>query len=398
MKYNLAFVLSKNTLIKTLLPTLFIIFTLNLSSTDTESLFDTAYFLPGYISFLSINITYLVILFFSVFGVFFLLRKKTIPFIPIAVFSSAYGVLFLHSLVYGNDVARYAVLFAMPLFFISGLYYFLRKVSADEAVSLFPHVLWGFLLISCYFSLMNFSIHPRISGYIQNPNAFGMTVFGSMVLYHVSVRKLGFLGFVYFLSSFLLVVLTGSRLSLGVTFIALPFLIFGHITLSKSFYLLLGVGVAIAIFYFLPGNIDMHRAFDFSSSITDSGRSIYWLRAWELFKANMLTGVGADVSSTVGTGNVHNSYLRVMVMTGLLFSLLFFFFFFFGIFLVVMDKRIGLGVKAFFLSIPLLFFAEDYVVSIVSTYSFFMSIFLLYAWKRKDDLACVIKKQTQWVV
>lgn len=283
----------------------------------------------------------------------------------------AYMVLVFWSLVTSSDQLRYISIFAFIFLCPVGILYLMEKVDFKSLSKYLFTILVSLLLLSLFFSILNFPTHPRISGVYNNPNLFGMWLFSilSLLLYiEKSINNIFILLTVALIV--VLVILTGSRLSFVTTCLLLLPFIFKH----RVFSLL--VLLVFTLYFFIGDNSFSLRVTEVGSAVSDSGRIDIWNRAFQCIDSEPLLGHGMfGHINCVNIGNIHNSYLRIVVMLG--FPLAFIFFtLFLGFIVKVTMMQVNLYIKFYFLGLPLLFFAEDYIVGIASPF-FPILIFML---------------------
>jgi O-antigen ligase len=275
------------------------------------------------------------------------------------------------------------------LFFFSvtfspiGLMFLLQKTHVKNVANFSIFAFFILIFVSIVYSYLNISTHPRVAGIHNNPNLMGMWLVSVLVIvlyFQKNVKRLAAVLLV--VSIFILVLLTGSRLSFGMLFLVLIPLAFK----LKALPLFILSLVFIVLIFFMGTTELSFRAVDFDSAISDSGRVFIWLRALECIFSEPLFGHGMlGAQNCVDTGNVHNSYLRVAVMLGLPLAIIFFVFFF--TFLVyVLFSGVNVYIKSYFLGLPLAFFAEDYIAGIGSPFfPFFIFILALFLFDHKKE-------------
>lgn len=309
---------------------------------------------------------FLILAFFATVG--FLQRSKGVPFYYYFLYVFYFLFLFISVLTF-SDYFRYFILMVSILFVPRGLSLLLSAVEPKKLSSGVLSTICFFVFLSLFYSYMNLGTHPRISGIYNNPNLFGMwlCVATALLLYFNSFMRRSIL-ILLLATIFLMLVFTGSRLTIVVFFIILLPFFYNNIrpVYLFSLILLLTFFLIAVPFDFLPAL--EFRSFQLANAISDSGRSVIWSKALMCIADQPLVGHGMEgAENCVGIGNVHNSYLRVFVMMGVplgVFSFVMFFSFLF----FVLFSNLNPYVKSFFLSIPILFFGEDYIVGLASPF------------------------------
>lgn len=77
------------------------------------------------------------------------------------------------------------------------------------------------------------------------------------------------------------------------------------------------IGIVIITIQYLPDSISM-RLFDFRSYTDTSSRTEIYNASWNLAQENLWFGNGFDALSSLNIGHTHNTYLEVLVYTGII--------------------------------------------------------------------------------
>lgn len=355
---------------------LFLLYTINLSGGESGELYKIIYTIPTPIVTMSQIITYCFILLFVTIGLIDFFSSSNREIDKAAFFLGlAYFILLWHSLVFGDDQLRYLVLSLIPVFYVYGLIGYLKNIDINDCYDRLQSALWLFLVISIFFSIVNFKTGSRISGYFANPNAFSMAVFGSIIIFSLIDKSKNFRYNLFVSLGSILIYLSGSRVGM------LSLIVFGLFYIKHNIInprtIILFILIFCGIFFFNDSGDSFERYLNFQNSASESGRSDVWDKVYNYIYLNELVGTGPNVRDNIGTGNIHNSFLRVYVMTGIPYSILFFLFFLIGLIYIWINSY-KWEIHVYLLSIPIFFFAEDYIVSIISPFSFYLVFVLFY--------------------
>ena len=320
---------------------------------------------------------YFYFLFITLFLFLGFLRVIKNPLLlkPMLLLIFSYFILMVWSFFTYSDQLRYFSIFLMVLLCPVGILYMIERVDFVHLARSYVLLLLLLLFLSAIYSYLNFSMNFRISGIYNNSNLMGMWLVSSLAVtlyFEQYIKKQ--LVFLILAVIVFLVLLTGSRLAFGVLcFLLVPYVL-------KHSFLSIFVFVFTAVFM-LFSVVDLgFRAVEIGSAISDSGRGHIWSMAIQCIYSEPLLGNGMlGAQNCVNTVNVHNSYLRIALMLGIPLASLFFIFFF-SFIAKVLIGRVNLFIKFYFLGLPLLFFAEDYVVGLASPffpfYIFMLALFL----------------------
>ncbi|WP_180032144.1 O-antigen ligase family protein [Acinetobacter sp. YH12245] len=366
-----------------ILPLIFIISAsfLGTSAVDADHLVAKSYNLPFLVSQTSIVLYYILMGFFLLTGFIFFLKNIKINY-SFFYLICAYLILFFWSIVDANDQIRYFLIMMSVIFCPMSLYYFFNKIN----FSLFSKylILFSFfiIIISTIFSYLNYGNNPRISGIHNNPNLMGMWLVSllTIILYFQEYIK-KYIILIIITCTSILVLLTGSRLAFCVLLLILiPFFVKNKIVTFIFF-------IVSLIYFLFGGDFINFRSVEVGSAVSDSGRIDIWEKAFICIQNEPFVGNGMlGAQNCVHSGNVHNSYLRVLVMLGIPLTLLFFIMYFYFIFKAAISSA-NIYIKFYLIGLPILFFAEDYIVGFASPFfPFFIFIISLYLYDLKKSI------------
>lgn len=349
-------------------PLLFILFSslLGTASSNVNYILIKPYTVPSFISNVSYYCYITMIVLLSAYGLIRLYNSSRIP-VAIVLMAIPYTILLIWSIVTMSDIFRYLVLLVSILLCPIGIAGIISYTNTRLLANLLSLLLLALLLISGVYSLLNFPTSPRVSGHLNNPNLMGIWIVSTLIVILVFKNQIKPMVFwLYIILSIILVILTGSRLGFILTVIAtLPLIK----TYRKKIFLLLLF--TTPFLFFLDQEINF-RVFEVSDAVSDSGRSVFWQRAINCIQQQPLLGYGMEGQiSCVGTGNVHNSYLRIAVMIGIPLAIVFYSLYYISIFrFYKTSKNYYIGV--YFLILPFSLFGEDYIAGFASPFFAFM--------------------------
>ena len=172
----------------------------------------------------------------------------------------------------------------------------------------------------------------RISGLMNDPNYFGVILsIGIVLLLFPLVKRTVKLNFLLFATIFLLIIMTGSRSAMLVSFINIIFFIVINEKYSIFKRAFIAFIMAVSIFLAISSNIipsQISDLFDSDKYSVQSQRTSLVTRMYLLnkgidkFMENPVLGIGLmkmqeDTSGVYG-GNSHNSIVEIMVNNGLI--------------------------------------------------------------------------------
>lgn len=298
------------------------------------------------------------------------------------LYSVFYLPLLLYSIVSNEDQIRYIALLLLS-FFISSYYSFFFN---DRLLKKMFYCVVIFVLLSFYVSGMSVFYGLRFQGMLGNSNMYGISAcfwFCVMLLYE---RKYG-TSYLLLLIKLLLiysVVISGSRSGLVVLIIVfLSSINKNNVLVYTSFILILSI-----LFLFISNSQSYSFIFerfqDISNSASDSGRLEIWQRAFSYIRFNY-QGFGMNSPSIMlGTGNVHNCYVRFVFTIGLplsIITMIIYSLLLFSIIFYFHDYEIRICF-AFLIGLLLANFGEDFFVGIGSGIFIYHSIIIGYICKR----------------
>lgn len=341
--------------------------------------YDAAIGLPAKVNSIAQLGYYLILFYLIAVGMMIIKTSGKLKsyFIPIYI---AYALLLVWAIVSFEDILRYLFQFLCVAFVPLAICNILKNIDLKAFVKIFTVTIYVLILINGVFSLINYPLYPRIFGIYSNPNLMGMILFSQLCLFlYFSNYTNAFNKVVIPLMLCFLIVMTGSRLSTFVTLLPLA-IFFLRNKIRYALPLIVILTAATFYYYFFissntPLNLDF-RAFKFSGSVDDSGRSVIWERAYSCIRQSPLVGHGMNgAEECVLSGNVHNSYLRVLVMLGIPLAIIFYsmVFIFIGLSLI---KSIDLYIKTYLVSLLFLYFAEDYIAGVGTPFFAFFLIML----------------------
>lgn len=327
---------------------------------------------------------FLLVLILILIGVFKFSKAWKIK-TPIPILLLAYLILLIWSLVTNSDQVRYFTIFISVAFVPIGLLYVINRINYRAFALCTIVTLVFLLLLSIVFSILNFPMFSRVSGIHSNPNLMGMwlaSILTVILYFNNNINRN--LTFLIVASVVVLVILTGSRLALGVMLlIIIPYIASYKVSSLFVFSMLVILFYIFLQFFVSQIGFDL-RAFEVGSAISDSGRAIIWERAIDCVYSEPLIGHGMfGAENCVNIGNVHNSYLRISVMLGIPLTIIFFSLFFYSLIKIFMMSS-NPFIKSYFLGLPLAFFSEDYIVGFASPFfPFFIFILTLFLFDLK---------------
>lgn len=338
--------------------------------------------LPQGIASMSQMLTMIIVMFIWIYGAFSILFANRSLYVPLFFFALFFGLLLVHTLVSGDKFAAHLALFLISLLFVPGICFLLRNYSIFETLIYIAFTMWLYLIISIGFSFFDLASGSRATGLLANPNTFGFSLVGCVSLLSVTERKLTRGLFCFWGVALCLAVLTGSRLALGGYLLVTPFALRIKMKNERDIALfVVGATVLCILVFWNIDNLLNWRAFHFGTSVTDSGRWAIWNRAIEAISSSYLTGIGSNVTEVIGRDNVHNSYLRLFLMAGIPVGSVCLVIFALGIMYIVKSKHVDTALRGFFLAVPILIVAEDYIFAVVGVFAFFFWVLLALSWK-----------------
>ncbi|QQV03379.1 MULTISPECIES: O-antigen ligase family protein [Chryseobacterium] len=354
----------KNKIIGFLILVLFLIAPFIQSDTSDESQPDILLSIPPFISVVAFYFRWFIFLFLALY---FLLYTKVLK-----KFITKYNILFflfylfpfLYSLVTLTDLPRYFSLllfgFFLPIVITSEIKDnkgYLKFVNLQKIV-------FVFISLSIIVSYKTVFSGLRFQGILGNANMYGISAVFWMSL--IQLCKKTKFNLILTVIIFITIVLSGSRGSLlaGVVVIFLS-----YSTYIKK--LLIGSILILSMFTIISNfvNLDfiLNRFDNISESAKESGRQEIWEKAFLYIKMNPLgNGMNAPLE-LVGSGNVHNCYVRFLLTMGYPFTIIILLFFALIIFFAWKDKKVPRPLVGFLIGYVLANFGEDFYVGIGSS-------------------------------
>ncbi len=240
--------------------------------------------------------------------------------------SLGYLILLIFSLGYGEDVVRYSMLFLLALTFTNSKTY-LEIGGLEKYLRCNQYAGILFFIVSAIFDGLYASPGVRLSGYTSNPNIFGALLLYflciNLTLYDLDGVKNKILDVAISIAFGLYILLSGSRSAIaGCLLVAI------YYTVRKNF--IIGFIVILLIMssfgFVLVNDTDnfnvlINRIESISESFEVSGRSDIIEVAFKYISQNWYLGNGMISQELyLGTGNVHNSYVRIIFMVGVAFG------------------------------------------------------------------------------
>jgi hypothetical protein len=295
--------------------------------------------------------------------------KETAPII------FAYCFLFIASISYQSDMARYFLIVIVMLTFPIVINFLLNNYSgylkAIKDVSLL------YVFFSFVFVIVNFFPGLRITGMLGNPNIFSATLLfhlAFLIAYSHGVERIRNLNLIVTVL-IIFIFLSGSRSALLCAFfISAPMMYKRKIYFSLIFLACVIFSPLYLDFNFL---IDRFSLSAYENIAAESGRSLIWKNALFYINRDIMFGWGMNAPmDLLDTGNIHNSYYRVILMVGAPLAVLFCFFLVLFIINTFRDVNKFSELKVFILSFFLLSIGEDFLVGIGSAmfYYFLLAI------------------------
>lgn len=318
----------------------------------------------------------------SIFIMVSLSRKKGVILTRInRFFLLSYIVVFIMSLVQFEDISRYFLLvvifYAIP-FIVYEVYESGKFEYLNSSIGFCSRF---YILASFIICIINYNPALRFNGLVGNPNIFSATIFSCLVIHlfseYIKGKKKNSTIDIITIFSLIMIIFSGSRSAM----LAIIFLLLLQVKSIKSGFLIILVSsvVIFCIEQYSSGFVTQRF-----NSIGDgyiaaseaSGRSEIWLKAIHLIEKEPLTGAGmSGALEAIGSNNIHNSYLRVLVTTGVPLGGLAILFFLLGTTNIVFSN-VPNEIKAYFLMVLVFFSGEDFIVGIGSAFIFYLVLIL----------------------
>lgn len=281
-----------------------------------------------------------------------------------------YTVPLLYSLVSNTDTTRYISLF---IFIFTIPFYIetkLNEVNIEKALGLISRCIILLFIISFIAGGINILNGYRFHGTMNNPNIYAlMACFWIAVLLinneYIPLKKINS---IFAILIFITIFFSGSRN--GIVSGILVFLFSMTKSLKTTIYFFVILTILFIVGSFIP-QLDYFydRIFHLSSAAEDSGRSLFWNKALEYIKLNPL-GYGMNAPlELIGTGNIHNCYIRFLLTIGIFFTTLMvisLIFFILSLF-TKRSKNVPKSLIGFAIAYGLANYGEDFFVGIGSS-------------------------------
>jgi hypothetical protein len=294
---------------------------------------------------------------------------------PSILLSLFYVIPLFYAVASGQEFPRYFGLCVLSLIIPTVLSTYVKTYGFMEVL----HKIWmatlGVYIISLIFLLINYTPGQRVSGIFGNPNMFGgfLIFFSSisLLVYESRLKKKSLVQLLFF-SIVVIAFCTGSRTALfGV-------LLFSFFFIKSKKAIMMTLISCVCIYVFLSTFELMHltdRFIDVGDIASKSGRQVIWLKALVLIESNWALGAGLLSQMTeIGTGNLHNGYLRMILMIGIPLSIICFIIW--GVLLVqslMLEKKTN-GPKIFLIAFSAMNIGEDFFFGLGSSMFLFLLI------------------------
>lgn len=284
----------------------------------------------------------------------------------LCAFFAFYFFQFLYSLFTFSDTARYSVLLAeaisLPLIFA-----YIFKVNGLN-LSLLRKIIYFFIVFSIAFNIKVFFRGFRFFGFLNNPNLYGLCALFWLSILLIDMQKKSRLNNIFIFVLIATIISTGSRNALIGLLIIFMFSYVKDVKRLIIFCVLLLLSF-LAFISFLAYYSDLGRLLDIQNAASDSGRFIYWQKAIALIERNPFWGYGMDApEKLVDTANMHNCYLRYILMIGSIFFLFSMSFYLYFLYRVFKNRRfIPESLVGFLFAFTLMNVGEDFFIGAGST-------------------------------
>ena len=269
-----------------------------------------------------------------------------------------------------SDIIRYLGLsiisFSLPV--VLGYFLIRSKINILQTIR---YIIYLQIILNLIVGMNSLFMGYRFQGVINNPNLFGLIALFWLTILMLptdSSKKHTVLNYLFVFFNIITIIASGSRASfVGLIIISFAFLSTNKINRNLIIIILFFTGFIITTYF-----IDIpfiYRLEKIGLEDVDSGRRIYWDTAVFYIKNNLWFGYGMDAPmKLVDTGNIHNCYLRYLLMIGLFFTIIsFLFYFLFIIQIWRTRKNVPSVLIGFILAFTVMNFAEDYYVGIGSS-------------------------------
>lgn len=351
-------------------------------SFQNEELADRLYarMLPSIVTDLADLIRWISFTFLAIFAII-KLQSRTVLFsitLPVWFLGGFYFIQLLYALIDGTDILRFSLLTVLSIFIPPSISYML--VKRPKNLQYFVYLILFFIVLSVLLNGHLIFSGIRFFGFMNNPNAYGISTVFWMVIILIAERN-RVISRKVFLFVFILILITmlfsGSRNGMiGILFVVL----LNYFTMAKRFasILLLSGLAVLLIAYLVDLSFVIERFLNIYDSFQDSGRTDIWQRAYYAIEQNIWWGNGMDANDRIAnTGNMHNCYIRFVLNMGLLFTISAMLFYLGSIMSTLKyRKSIPLVLVAYLMSYAFMNIGEDLFVGIGSSaYIYILFIF-----------------------
>lgn len=282
-------------------------------------------------------------------------------------FSLFYFVQLLYAIVDGFEVDRFFLLTITSFLFPFYLSLCFVKYK-NSLLRIFNLLIFGFIILGLVLNGHLVLAGQRFLGFSNNSNLFGFTAIFWLLIVLVNLSSSNSdkkLSWINFLLLSIVILLSGSRNAM-IGYVVLNLFYFRNFI--KQF--LVAITLGAIVFMILNNYIDLSfvttRLLNVENSISDSGRTIFWNKAFFHINHNLFGGNGMDANiRLIDTGNMHNVYIRFLLNMGLMFTLLSLFQLFLSIFNIFKKRNVlSYLLLGFMFSYLLINFGEDFMVGI----------------------------------
>lgn len=312
----------------------------------------------------------------AVFGAYTIFNYKTFKNFTVNnfLFVCFYAVFLFYSIVDLKDIPRYFSLVLLTATVPS----FICEVFKNHQINVnkIRIIIAVLVLISFALSFPLLLRGARFQGFLDNSNMYGITAVFWLSLFLLELDRYPLRKWHYLLLLLLIsIILSGSRGSLVAGCLVI---VFGFI---KYLRILLKAGILLVVALFLVNrvlNLDFifNRFVTIRKSAQDSGRSIIWERAFDYIDRNSW-GWGMDAPmELIGTGNMHNVYVRMLLTMGYFFTILAIIPLILLLLNIVFDRRVPKVLIGFFVGLLAASFGEDFIIGLGSSLFVYILLFL----------------------
>lgn len=374
----------------TLILFLIIPFIMGESGTD-KAQYLQIYLLPTYIYDISSLIRWISFAVFIIWAAFnFNKLKKSFKINIVLLLCFFYVIQFLYAVASNSDIMRYTSLmlisFALPLTladFISS-----SKINLLFYIKI---IIYFQILLGLFIGLNSLLLGFRFQGIANNPNMYGLIALfwiTILLLPDYTANKFNIIVNYFFVVVTIFTILaSGSRSS----FVGLIIVVFAFLW-NKNIIKIIGVSIFLMFGIFIISRFVeipfIDRLLEIGIDDVDLGRQVIWDSAIFHIKQNLYFGNGMNApQELVNSGNIHNCYLRYLLMMGLFFTVLIFTIYsYFLMSIIKLRKRLPKVLIGFILAYTIMNLVEDYYVGLGSSafLSFLIIVGLIIAYLSKS--------------